>query len=234
MSKNRYVNTRIWIDNYFSDLDPSEKLLFLHCLTNPHTNLCGCYEIPLRQIAMDTGLDKEMVIKILNRFTKDNKIAYIDGWIAIKNFLKHQKFNPSIVRAIEKEQSLIPLSVTKWLESIQAVNTLLTGCPQPKLSKSKNKDKNKSKNKDFVKPSLYELKEYITIKNYTFDPETFLAFYESNGWKVGRNPMKSWQSACVTWQSRIKGNNQYGSGLTKNQQAMKKIMEADLDKTTGF
>ena len=25
-------------------------------------------------------------------------------------------------------------------------------------------------------------------------------YYESNGWKVGRNPMKSWQATCRTWQ----------------------------------
>lgn len=29
--------------------------------------------------------------------------------------------------------------------------------------------------------------------------ENFLAFYESNGWMVGRNPMKCWTAAMVRW-----------------------------------
>ena len=29
-----------------------------------------------------------------------------------------------------------------------------------------------------------------------------MAFYESKGWMVGRNPMKSWPAACATWQKR--------------------------------
>lgn len=34
--------------------------------------------------------------------------------------------------------------------------------------------------------------------------EKFVAHYESNGWKVGKVPMKSWESACVTWKSNNK------------------------------
>lgn len=56
--------------------------------------------------------------------------------------------------------------------------------------------------KRFVPPSVDEVRAYCAEKGYTFDPEAFVAFYESKGWKVGRNPMKSWQAACTTWQKR--------------------------------
>lgn len=52
----------------------------------------------------------------------------------------------------------------------------------------------------FVKPTLEELKAYIAENGYTFSAEAFMDYYESNGWKVGRNPMKSWQATCLTWQ----------------------------------
>jgi hypothetical protein len=32
------------------------------------------------------------------------------------------------------------------------------------------------------------------------DPERFFAYYESNGWKVGRNAMKDWRAAVRTWE----------------------------------
>ena len=54
----------------------------------------------------------------------------------------------------------------------------------------------------FVKPTLDEVAAHIREKGYTFDAERFWNYYESNGWKVGRNTMKSWTSACVTWQRK--------------------------------
>lgn len=53
-------------------------------------------------------------------------------------------------------------------------------------------------------PTVEEVQAYITEKGYHFSAEDFVAFYESNGWKVGKNPMKSWQAACRTWESNYK------------------------------
>lgn len=52
------------------------------------------------------------------------------------------------------------------------------------------------------RPTLDEVQTYIAEKGYSVDAESFIAFYESNGWKVGKNPMKSWRAALVTWQKR--------------------------------
>ena len=59
----------------------------------------------------------------------------------------------------------------------------------------------------FVKPTINEIQAYILEKGYTFDAEAFYAFYESNGWKVGKNPMKNWKMACTTWAKNGKNNN---------------------------
>lgn len=63
-------------------------------------------------------------------------------------------------------------------------------------------NQSKPKVRRFTPPSVDEVREYCSEKGYTFDPEAFVAFYESKGWKVGRNPMKSWQAACTTWEKR--------------------------------
>ena len=54
----------------------------------------------------------------------------------------------------------------------------------------------------FVKPTVEEVAAHVSAKGYTFDAEQFWNYYESKGWLVGRAPMKSWQSACVTWQRK--------------------------------
>ena len=99
-NKQRYVNTRFWNDNYVSELDPSEKLLFMYFLTNEHTNISGVYELPLKIVAVETGLDKTMLEKMIPRL-KD-KIGYIRGFVVIKNFLKHQETrSPLTLKGIE-------------------------------------------------------------------------------------------------------------------------------------
>jgi len=96
---NRSVNTHFWADNYSAELDPIEKLLFLYLLTNDQTNMLGCYEMRLRQIALDTGIDKDMILKIIDRFKKDQKAEYFEGYVIVYNFPKHQSYNPNMLKS---------------------------------------------------------------------------------------------------------------------------------------
>ena len=56
----------------------------------------------------------------------------------------------------------------------------------------------------FSPPSLDEVRDEVERLGYEVDPERFIAHYESNGWRVGPNKMKSWKSALVTWHKRQK------------------------------
>lgn len=94
--KQRYINTRFWNDSYVAELDPVEKLLFIYFLTNEHTNISGIYEVPMKVMAVETGLDTTMLHKVLPRL-KD-KIRYVDGRVVIKNFIKHQEGGSEQVR----------------------------------------------------------------------------------------------------------------------------------------
>ena len=108
MSKKRYVDTKFWDDNFIIGLDPIEKLLFLYFLTNPLTELSGAYEISLRRVAFDTGIDRDMVLKILERFEKHNKMIFREGWIFIVNFMDYQAINPKIKLGIERSFKCCP------------------------------------------------------------------------------------------------------------------------------
>ena len=52
----------------------------------------------------------------------------------------------------------------------------------------------------FVKPTIEEITAYVAEKGYTFNPQAFFDYYEANGWRVGKNPMKKWKAACANWQ----------------------------------
>lgn len=56
-----------------------------------------------------------------------------------------------------------------------------------------------AKAKRFVKPTIAEIQAYCQERNKTIDAERFWNFYESKGWKVGKNPMKDWRAAVCNW-----------------------------------
>lgn len=112
MSGQRSVTTHFWRDSYVETLDPSERLLFLYLLTSPERSLCGIYELPLRVIASDTGFDRDMILHIFQRFSKDKKAHYVDGWVMMINTVKHQNLqNKNICTGIQREFDEIPHSL---------------------------------------------------------------------------------------------------------------------------
>lgn len=71
------------------------------------------------------------------------------------------------------------------------------------ISNSKNNKENMADKPptrhSFSPPSVDDVREYCREKGYNVDPERFVDYYTSNGWKVGRNPMKDWKAAVRSW-----------------------------------
>jgi hypothetical protein len=206
MSKKRYVNTTFWRDDYISSLDPSEKLLFLYLLTCPDTTIAGVYQIPIKIIAADTGFDKDMIVKILERLERDGKVLYRDGWIAIKNFLKHQSENPSVRAGVERELVSVPQDMIDFVTACRQPVDSLSDSDIVKYSKVKlSKGESKVKQAVFNPPTPDEVQAYLdSQKAKFFDGEQFCDFYTARGWLIGKNKMKDWRAAVRTWIRRDK------------------------------
>ena len=54
---------------------------------------------------------------------------------------------------------------------------------------------------------MTEVRSYCTEKGYTVDPQRFVDYYTSNGWRVGKNPMKDWKAAVRNWSGKDKQKN---------------------------
>ena len=80
---------------------------------------------------------------------------------------------------------------------------------EKKVESEKTKKKQKKINhiKKFEKPSLIELKEYFLELGEIDDSDIMYDFYESKGWKIGKNSMKCWKSATRNWARRSKKDN---------------------------
>lgn len=67
----------------------------------------------------------------------------------------------------------------------------------------------------FAPPSLAEVKEWAAAEGWPIDAERFVAFYASNGWKVGKNPMRDLRAAAEGWCRR--------DGLKRRGEAKRKV-----------
>ena len=108
-------------------------------------------------------------------------------------------------RRISEERKQNKLTQSRNLEEICKKST-------PEIEKELEKDIEKekeihssaksttTKRKRFEKPTLSQITQYCLERNNNVNAEQFYDYYESNGWKVGKNAMKDWKACVRTWE----------------------------------
>ena len=84
--------------------------------------------------------------------------------------------------------------------------------PEPEPAEPEPKKKPKSEK--FVKPTLEEITAFCEEKGLKINVNKFYLHYESNGWRVGKNAMKSWQATVQKWAETEKDFDGHNSGGT--------------------
>lgn len=67
---------------------------------------------------------------------------------------------------------------------------------------SKEKKPAKAGRAPFVPPTVEEVEAYCRERKNSLSAQGFINYYQSNGWKVGKAPMKDWRAAVRTWEAR--------------------------------
>lgn len=99
MSKLRSLSTAFWSDPFIEELSPSEKLLFIYLITNEKTNMLGIYEASIKKISFETGINKPEIEKALSRLESAGKVRYVNNYIMLINYMKHQHFNTNMKKS---------------------------------------------------------------------------------------------------------------------------------------
>jgi len=137
----RAVQVSYWQDAFVLNLTPEEKFFYIYLLTNSKTTQCGCYELPLKLAALETGYDVETIKKLIKRFEEYGKIKYSENTqeILILNWSKYNKSSsPDVQKCIEKEIKNI---------KNERFKLLLTGCGDaPKTATPDSGEKEKENN----------------------------------------------------------------------------------------
>lgn len=110
MALYRNIHLSFWQDTKVTDdFTPEDRYFYLYLLTNPHTNLCGCYEISIKQMANEMGYDAKKVGKLIDRFSSiHNLIRYsqsgrellIFHWSKY-NWTSSEKFRKPLLQEIQ-------------------------------------------------------------------------------------------------------------------------------------
>lgn len=89
----------------------------------------------------------------------------------------------------------------------QSTDVQLTTNHKPLTNKPITKDQKKGVKK-FTPPPLSVVKAYCAERNNFVNPQKFIDFYESKGWMVGKNKMKSWEASIRTWEAKSEQESQ--------------------------
>lgn len=150
------------------------------------------------------------------RVMNEDYVSYILDWNT-NNQIRKDRYHESVYK------SLIVGSCNVILESSNQMatnglpndNQMETEVRLGKVSIGKDSiegaDKPPARHK-FTPPTVDEVRAYCTEKGFNIDPVRFVDYYKSNGWKVGRNPMKDWKAAVRTWN----GKEQHTNGKTES------------------
>lgn len=111
----RSVAMSFWTDSkVVDDFSPTDKYVYLYLFTNPHTNLCGCYEISKKQIAVETGLEIEEIDNALLRLERELDVIRYDQKTKELLIVNWHKYNWS-----SSDKFRVPLK--KEIEAIKSV-----------------------------------------------------------------------------------------------------------------
>ena len=110
MALYRNVSMLFWTDNKVTDdFTPEDRYFYLYLFTNPHTKLCGCYEVSLKQMSNETGYSKDSIQNLIDRFekvhnvlrfSKETKEILLLNWSKY-NWTSSEKFRKPLLKEIE-------------------------------------------------------------------------------------------------------------------------------------
>ena len=214
MAEKRMFTKKIVDSDAFLDMPLSTQCLYFHL--NMRADDDGFINNPKKIARMIGASEDDLKLLIAKRFT----LAFESGVIVIKHWRMHNLLRKDRYNATQyqEEYQLLELkdngSYTERTEALATTwqpngNQMATEDRIGKDSIGEDSINKKSARTRFVHPSVEEVAEYIREKGYSVDAEAFIDYYESNGWKVGRQSMKDWKAAVRTWERRKE--NDYGN-----------------------
>lgn len=137
------------------------------------------------------------------------RMVRVEGGFLILNYMKYRDRDHT---ARERQQKLRD----RRKQQHHGVTSRDTAVTSRIADADADADKVKDKNLTLARPTLEAVQEYCKTRQNSVDPQAWFDHYTSNGWKVGRVPMKDWRAAVRTWERNSEGRSTYGKSKPTN------------------
>ena len=198
----------------FLDMPPSTQVLYFHLAMRADDD--GFINNPKTIMRIVGAKDDDIKLLVAKRFIIpfDSGVVVIKHW-RIHNYIQKDRYTET--KYIEEKNQLIINKKNGYsLKQIGLLDdendNVYILDTQDRLGKDRlgkdrlelERDKNKATR--FIKPTIDEIKTFLNEQEYETDidryADRFYNFYESKGWKVGKEKMKDWKAAIRGWLSR--------------------------------
>ena len=208
MAERRMFTKKVTDDDNFMSLSSSAQALYLH-LSMSADDDGFCNQVSLSMFKAHASVqDLQALLEKRYIYQFENGVIVIKHW-RMANALRKDRYTPT---AFQEELAKLELKDNgsyTWLPD--GCQTDANCLPQDRLGKDRigkvNKERgesgnSKKKSPTFTPPSPQEVAAYCSENGIRIDENNFCDFYESKGWMVGKNKMKSWKAAVRTWARR--------------------------------
>ena len=197
MAEKRMFTQKIIDSDAFLEMPTSAQALYFHL--NMRADDDGFVNNPKKITRYVGAAEDDLKLLIVKRFI----IAFDSGVIVIKhwrmhNTLKMDRYKPT---DYQEEFQMLRLKDNKaYTEAVEPERNQNGSTLEPQNRLDKNRlDKNR---KIFIPPSEDDVRAYCQERGNSVDPIAFVNFYQSKGWKVGKDKMTDWKAAVRTWERK--------------------------------
>ena len=211
MAERRMFAKKITESDAFLDMPSSTQMLYFHLSMNADDD--GFVNNPKKIQRMCGASDDDFKLLIAKSFV----ILFESGIIVIKHWKMHNYIQSDRYRPTDyvDEKSMLGVKKNKaytldenkmYTKCIQDVSVGKDSIGKVRLGEdsidkdSKGESTRGEKAKRFIPPSVEEVEQYCLERNNSIDAQSFIDFYESKGWMIGKNKMKDWKAAVRTWE----------------------------------
>lgn len=218
LAERRMFAKKITESDAFLDMPSSTQMLYFHLSMNADDD--GFVNNPKKIQRMCGASDDDFKLLVAKSFV----ILFESGIIVIKHWKMHNYIQNDRYRPTDyvDEKSMLGLKKNKaytldenkmYTKCIQDVSVGKVRIGKDRLGEdsigkdSKGESVRGEKAKRFVPPSVEEVEQYCFERSNNVNAQSFIDFYESKGWMIGKNKMKDWKAAVRTWE-RNRGQTQ--------------------------
>lgn len=218
MAERRMFAKKITESDAFLDMPSSTQMLYFHLSMNADDD--GFVNNPKKIQRMCGASDDDFKLLIAKSFV----ILFESGIIVIKHWKMHNYIQSDRYRPTDyvDEKSMLGIKKNKaytldeskmYTKCIQDVSVGKDSIGKVSIDKnsivkdSKGESVRGEKAKRFIPPSVEEVEQYCIERSNNIDAQSFIDFYESKGWMIGKNKMKDWKAAVRTWERSRKQEN---------------------------